>query len=421
MPTSKPSKAFIVKILGQWEKAGRPTIADFAARVKQPESTVRRWLTTYPTTYGITIKKPADKKYTVDSISTVKQEDVLRDRVKQLESVLSAVKQNTLDENYIKDKIIKLVKGTEKATAPKWLVQTTKTKSTPGVPTLLASDWHWGERVFRTQVGGVNEYDMQIAQARARALVTNAIDLLNNHMVNPNYPGIVFALGGDMVSGGIHEELLATDQQEIMPVVLDLFSVLCWAIKTLADEFGNVFVPCVSGNHGRSTKKIRAKGRNFTSYDWLLYQFLSKFFADDKRVTFLIPDGSDCAYSVYSHRYLLTHGDQARGGDGVIGMLGPVIRMDHRKRSRATQLDMSYDTMLLGHFHTLTQLRRLIINGSLKGYCEYAFANNFGFEPPQQALWITHPTRGITFSMPVHVEKPKIKTGADWVAFKKGS
>jgi len=95
--------------------------------------------------------------------------------------------------------------------------------------------------------------------------------------------------------------------------------------------------------------------------------------------------------------------------------------MDHRKRSRATQLDMSYDTMLLGHFHTLTQLRRLIINGSLKGYCEYAFANNFGFEPPQQALWITHPTRGITFSMPVHVEKPKIKTGADWVAFKKGS
>lgn len=29
--------------------------------------------------------------------------------------------------------------------------------------------------------------------------------------------------------------------------------------------------------------------------------------------------------------YLLTHGDQFRGGDGVIGALGPIIRGDHKK------------------------------------------------------------------------------------------
>jgi hypothetical protein len=179
-----------------------------------------------------------------------------------------------------------------------------------------------------------------------------------------------------------------------------------------------VFVPCVTGNHGRNTRKIRHKGRAFTNYDWLIYQFLAKIFEDDTRVSFLIPDGPECTYSIYGHRYLLTHGDQARGGDGVIGMLGPVIRMDHRKRSRASQLDRSYDTMLIGHFHQLTQLRRLIINGSLKGYCEYAYANNFGYEPPQQALWLTHPVRGITFSMPVHVAPGAVK-GTEWINWSK--
>jgi len=60
---------------------------------------------------------------------------------------------------------------------------------------------------------------MKIAHKRAKKMIEVAIDLLNNHMVNPKYPGIVFALGGDMVSGDIHEELMATNDAEIMPVV----------------------------------------------------------------------------------------------------------------------------------------------------------------------------------------------------------
>jgi hypothetical protein len=206
---------------------------------------------------------------------------------------------------------------------------------------------------------------------------------------------------------------------EMMPVLLDLWGALTWAIEALADSFGQVFVPCVTGNHGRNTHKIRAKGRNFTSFDWLLYAFLEKRFEGDDRVRFQIPDGPDCLYSVMGHRYLLTHGDQFRGGDGMIGALGPIIRGDHRKRGRNAQVGMDYDTMLLGHWHQLIQLQRLIVNGSLKGYDEYAYSNNFPFEPPRQALWLTHPHHGITFSAPVNVERPKAKAAAPaWVAWK---
>jgi hypothetical protein len=203
-----------------------------------------------------------------------------------------------------------------------------------------------------------------------------------------------------------------------MPVVVDLIGVLIWCIDTLLSAFGQVFVPCVTGNHGRNTHKIRAKGRNFTSFDWLLYQFLAKRFESDERVKFFIPDGPDALYSIYNHRYLLTHGDQFRGGDGMIGALGPIIRGDHRKRSRNTQIGASYDTMILGHWHQLIQLQRLIVNGSLKGYDEYAYQSNFPFEAPRQALWLTHQDRGITFSAPVQVERPKATKARPWVSWK---
>lgn len=328
-----------------------------------------------------------------------------RDRVRELEAQLRAARASTIDEEYVKRKIIKLAETDPNP--PAWLTTTPKRGEVPGVPLLFASDWHWGEVVDARQVNGVNSYDVAIAQERARSLVNVAIELLRTHLADQRYPGIVFALGGDMVSGDIHEELSVTNETEIMPVVIDLFGVLIWCISKLADEFGNVFVPCVTGNHGRITQKMRSKGRAFTSFDWLIYQLLARNFENDPRVRFLIPDGPDAFFKVYGHRYLLSHGDQFKGGDGMIGALGPIIRGDHRKRSRNGQIDLEYDTLLIGHWHQLIQMQRVVVNGSLKGYDEYANSWNFPFEPPRQALWITHPEFGITFSSPVLVERNK--------------
>ena len=341
---------------------------------------------------------------------------LLRDHIRKLEAQLATIQRDNLDAEFVKKKILKLAE--QPVSVPNWMIKSKSTSESTGVPTLLASDWHWGEVVDPRQVNGVNEYNIGIAQDRAKVMVETTVELLKEHIKHKQYPGIVFALGGDMVSGDIHEELSVSNEKEIMPTVLDLWSTLAWCIDTLAKEFGNVFVPCVTGNHGRNTHKIRAKGRNFTSFDWLVYQFLAKRFEGDKRVRFHIPDGSDAHYQLYNHRYVLTHGDQFRGGDGMIGALGPIIRGDHKKRSRNSQIDMEYDTLLLGHWHQLIQLQRLIVNGSLKGYDEYAYQNNFPFEPPRQALWITHEKYGITFSAPVMVDRPSGNKKSPWISWK---
>jgi DNA-binding protein Fis len=352
------------------------------------------------------------------NVPALQTENELRDQLRKLQTEMKFSEGARLDDEYVKRKIIGLRDSMASHEVPDWLARPIKTYNGTGVPTLFASDWHWGEVVDPKQIGGVNKYSVAIAQERLRTMIEVTLDLLFNHLKLPDYPGIVFALGGDMFSGDIHEELTATNESEIMPLIVDIWGHLVRAIEVLADRFGAVFVPCVTGNHGRNTQKIRAKGRAYTNFDWLLYQFLAKRFEGDDRVRFAIPSGPDLLFSVMGHRYLLTHGDQFRGGDGMIGALGPIIRGDHKKRSRNAQIDMGYDTMMIGHWHQLIQLQRLIVNGSGVGYNEYAFNNNFGFEPAQQALWITHPDHGITFSMKVHLDRVKTKTKAGpWVGW----
>lgn len=341
----------------------------------------------------------------------------LKDEVRTLRAKLESVRKETLDDEYVQKRIIGLKGGLKDP--PNWLLRPMSVKKNPQVPTLFGSDWHFGEKVDPNQINHVNSFDLAIAESRARRMIEKTVALLTQYIVIGEYPGIVFALGGDMMSGDIHDELKETNEVPNMVALLRLFGVLVWCITQLAEKFGNVFVPCVTGNHGRNTKKPRAKGRNYTNFDWLLYKFLEKHFEDDKRVTFHVAEGPDAHWSIFGYRYCMTHGDQFRGGDGMIGPLGPITRGDHKKRTRNMQIDMAYDTLMMGHWHQLIMLMRLIVNGSLKGYDEYADQNNFGFEIPQQGLWITHPEQGINWSMPVHLEAPRFSRAREWVKWTK--
>lgn len=344
----------------------------------------------------------------------------LRDRVYELETALKSVRAETLDDDYVKRKIIGLTRSLADARPPEWALIVPVGQDLPGIPSVMWSDWHWGEVVFPAQVNGVNKYNLEIAHARAKRLVEKTLALLMSYEVRPEYPGIVCNLGGDMLTGDIHDELKETNEVPNMVALLDLFGVLVWALTTLADAFDHVFVPCVTGNHGRNTHKPRAKHRNFTNFDWLLYQFLARHFADDPRIQFYIPDGSDAWYQVQNHRYLLTHGDQFRGGDGIIGALGPITRGNQKKQARNTAIELSYDTMILGHWHQYIPKLDIIVNGSLKGYDEYAMQGNFGFQLPIQALWTTHHHLGINMMRPIYLEdrKPAGKASGNWVSWK---
>jgi hypothetical protein len=58
----------------------------------------------------------------------------------------------------------------------------------------------------------------------------------------------------------------------------------------------------------------------------------------------------------------------------------------------------------MGHWHQFKDMGTVIVNGTAKGYDEFAHNLNFMPEPPQQAYWLTDPDHGKIFSAPLFVD-----------------
>lgn len=294
---------------------------------------------------------------------------------------------------------------------PDWML-TQSPPGTPGTPVAVWSDWHWGEEVVSTEVRGLNSFNKAIAHKRIKTLVEKIIELCFDHMKNPTYDRLVLCIGGDMITGIIHEELQDTNYEYILETLLDLEDKLIWAIDRLLEKFPAIAVYCVVGNHGRMGKKPRYKGKVKTNFEWGLYKKLEAYYRGNEKIKFFIPDAADIHFTVNGVRFLLTHGDNlgVKGGDGIIGAIGPIIRGMVKIGRAEARVKQDFDILIIGHWHQYTPLAHLgvIVNGSMKGYDEFAMlAIRAAFQLPIQSLFFVHPTYGVTTQWPIFLEKEK--------------
>ena len=149
------------------------------------------------------------------------------------------------------------------------------------------------------------------------------------------------------------------------------------------------------------------KGRVFTSFEWNIYCNLERLFRKNAHIKFYIPGEADAYFHVFGHRYLLTHGDSlgAKGGDGIIGAVGPILRGALKVGRSEAQIGRNFDTLVMGHWHQYISFPGIIVNNSLIGLNEYG---HLGLRAPNtrpsQALWFTHPEHGITARWEVFLE-----------------
>lgn len=286
---------------------------------------------------------------------------------------------------------------------PKWHSRVRKGTDVATVNAFL-SDWHLDEFVDPKQIGGCNAFDRHIAKIRCNNYFDHIVKLSKTFISGIKYDGIYLLLGGDIFSGNIHEELKETNESTIIDSVIFWTPLLVSGIQYLADNFGKVHIPCVVGNHGRMSRKPIAKNRVQDNFDYLFYNMLAMQLKDDDRITWDISASPDVKFTQHGTRFCLTHGDQFRGGTGISGPILPWKLGDHRKRKVSQATGSPYDWLVFGHWHTLTLgVSGMIVNGSLKGYDEFANIMNFEFEPPQQAFWLVQPRVGVTGRWPIHV------------------
>lgn len=344
----------------------------------------------------------------------------LRDRLKATEKALREAHRQANESDVIAD-LVGVVAAAPRD-IPEWVTKPrdcVRGKPAFEVPVTIWCDWHLGERVEPAEVNGFNAYNMEVAEERIERLVTTTIKLATrNH--NASYPGAVVNLGGDFVSGGLHPELKATDDEEVIPASIRAIDLIAGGLSRMADTFGQLYVPAVCGNHGRATAKPEFKRYYRKNFDWLIVRMLQKHFENDKRIRFDVRPSNDVFYRVYGERYLLQHGDMlgVKGGDGIIGAIGPIMRGETKKAGQSSILGLPFDKLLIGHWHQRLWLPRVTCGNTIKGFDEYA-KNQLGAKPdrPSQSLWFAHPSHGQTAHWDVYVdEKPEPAT--EWVSWR---
>jgi hypothetical protein len=128
-------------------------------------------------------------------------------------------------------------------------------------------------------------------------------------------------------------------------------------------------------------------------------------------VTWQIAEGIDVRTPIYGRTILTTHGDRmgTGGGQGFAGPELPILRGAHKVRAQAFSAGMGCDLILSGHYHTSTNLRGVLANGSVPGYSEYGNGLRAALEPPQQWVARFSMAWGLCDRLPVQLGEAKAK------------
>ena len=120
-------------------------------------------------------------------------------------------------------------------------------------PVVMLSDWHFEERVDSQNINGLNHYDLDIAQKRWNTCIQNSMKLVHRERYSSEIKQIIVWLGGDFITGYIHEELEESNYLSPVQAVRFAKQQIITALKFYAEhgKFEKIIVVCNYGNHGR--------------------------------------------------------------------------------------------------------------------------------------------------------------------------
>ena len=279
-----------------------------------------------------------------------------------------------------------------------------------GIVMLHCADWHLDEVVKPEEIFGINAFNREIALQRIKVWTEKAIELPRRYMAGIELQGVVVLATGDLFTGEIHDELVRSNEARILASLVAYQSPIMASLRTLRSNYPAVRVEAVVGNHGRSSKKHQYKGHVQDNVEWLFWSIIrDRFAAEGDDITINVSDGPDLNITVYDRNYVVTHGQEFRGGTGISGAFSPLLLGSHRKGKRQDIIGMPMKSMLIGHMHQLINIPGVIMGGCLKGYDEYAFGHSLPPDPEGsgQAMWITSPQRAQTLWMPIYTTDRK--------------
>lgn len=303
-----------------------------------------------------------------------------------------------LDEVASLEKQLRLALETE-SFVPVGIDYKVQTRDAEAVAVIVASDWHLEEQVLPEKVSGMNKYNLQVAEARAKEFFQNSVRLLKKEQQDARIDTVILALLGDFISSNIHEELLENCLLRPAEAIIFAEGLLCGGIEYLLKHTKvNLVIPCCVGNHTRITKKVHISTEQGNSLETIMYSHLARYFKNNKRVKFLIAEGYHQYVKVFdSYVIRFHHGHALNFAGGVGGVYIPA-----RKAIAQWQKMKHANLDVFGHFHNYKIDGDLfVLNGSLIGFNAFGLAIKCDYEKPRQAFFLIDKKRGKTVHVPI--------------------
>lgn len=332
------------------------------------------------------------KVSTVDPDATVSEEEMLRQRVSELEKLaLAGRKDDVLRERMVAALKVEL-RAKEPTYSPRVIAK--PRKADEHQMALLWSDTHAGEVVSPEETDGLGGYDWRTMMDRHDQITRGLLSYVSNRPY-PVRKLHVWALG-DMLSGNIHHELAETNEFPLVECAVQFGLDAGEWLEQLVGEFEQIRFAGVVGNHPRLSQKPQAK-RKYDNMDWLVYHTMQQRLRAYGSIRWEIPKAQKWPVEVCGRRVVLTHGDGIRST--MVGVpWGGIIRHYEKLVNLYARAGKPIDYLACGHWHegNVVKNRRIIVNGSVKGIDEYGIHQHGGGEAPHQLLATFHPRRGLT-------------------------
>lgn len=347
--------------------------------------------------YELPAVGPHESQPAVEKLDQV-TEHRLRTRVRELESANRRLIADLSDAQAFADLHAQSIE--ERSTAATIEPREQASGLREGTALILASDWHIEEEVRPEMVVGRNRYNLEISARRMERFFQSARWGINYSRQAFQIRDAVLWLGGDFITNYLRDENLESNLLSPVEAIAYAFDSLSAGIRFLLEDTGleRLVIPCSDGNHGRLTKKPQVNTRQKNSIEWLLYHQLATAFAHEPRVEFKIAQGELLHLDIYGRTVRFTHGDAVQYQGGIGGITIPIY-----KALAGWATVRPADLTCMGHWHQYTQLRDLIVNGSLIGFSPFSIRIKARFEPPAQAFTILEPKRFNSVSMPLWV------------------
>ena len=247
------------------------------------------------------------------------------------------------------------------------------------------NDWHGEERVDPATINGLNEYTLEIAEQRIAKVGENFLRLLEAQRTMSNIKDLVVWIGGDIITGHIHEELAETSALSPTEACQWAKGQLIGLIDYWLDyaEMASVTVVTSYGNHGRTTAKPRIATAAKHSFEWWMYQNIADLYAarGDKRVTFKVEQGYHNWLDIQGKLVRFHHGDWLKYNGGVGGITIPVNK-SLNEWNKAKRSDWDF----FGHWHQHKKDYRWAACNCLIGYNPFALSIKAEWSEPSQTF-----------------------------------